>query len=710
MRVRPSIFLPLSRGSRSRQCLPSPPLANESIVMTGTSFLRFLLVFAMFGVCSSSIGTASEFSPIVPAEAIASQLSPATPLPSGRKKKVEYEPASEDPGASQPAPAVHPVSRRIALPAIQFEFDSDRLTPRAQEQVTELAKALKLDALGSLVFAVQGHTDSVGDRAYNRALSLRRASAVKRRLVADHIAAHTLVEVGLGEEFSLSGVPGEDARNRRVEVVLLGPTAGGGVPSLPLHSARKALLIGIDAYQHVSPLVGPVNDVKAMHAFITDDLGFDTGDVRLLLDAEATRANILREVEEWLVEGTRPGDEIFLFFSGHGFQQPDTNGDEPDRFDETLVPVDVVVRDDETIAGMIADDEIATLLNRLSGRRVNVVIDACHSGTSDRISVVGEGWRYVKSPRRPDGGPLRLGAVGASQAVSASVPEAFLSAKDPQLRTADVTVWAAVAAHQKALVDEELRGRPLSVFTRRILSGMRDAEADADDDGVVTRSELHEYVLRESEAYCARHTNRCPRGLTPQLHGASNAMDAPAFLPVAVSLPLQAKAVKDILVGPAPGTAAEPGNGVNLRIRQGTRLEVGSELEVVVTSPRDGQLVLLDIDAAGDMVQIFPNEFSLASGIPVHVRAGEEKHVPQGGPDQSFRLRVSPPVGLGMLVAVVSDETSQVDALTSRHKDLSVVEHPKAYLVELAEALRAGEEYSHRSVATLVYETVMPAQ
>ena len=80
-----------------------------------------------------------------------------------------------------------------------------------------------------------------------------------------------------------------------------------------------------------------------------------------------------------------------------------------------------------------------------------------------------------------------------------------------------------------------------------------------------------------------------------------------------------------------------------------------------------------------------------------------------GRPDKSFRLRASPPAGLGTLVAVVTDENARVDALTSRHKDLSVVERPKAYLVELAEVLRDGGDDPHRSVAPLVYETVLPA-
>ena len=248
---------------------------------------------------------------------------------------------------------------------------------------------------------------------------MRRARAVKRHLVAERIAEDRLVEFGLGEDFPVPDLPADDSRNRRVEIVHLGPTGGGEAPVVAQRSGRRALLIGIDAYRNVSNLVGPVNDAMLMRDFVTSGLGFDPGDVRLLLNAEATRDNILRELDEWIVDGTRPGDEVFLFFSGHGFQQPDTNGDEPDRFDETLVPVDVVVRDDETVSGMITDDEMAAVLGRLSGRHVNMVVDACHSGTSDRSVGARDRMAIREEPAPPRrrnasargrrAGPCRLG-------------------------------------------------------------------------------------------------------------------------------------------------------------------------------------------------------------------------------------------------------------------------------------------------------------
>ena len=620
--------------------------------------------------------------------------------------------------ASSPAPP------RLRLDAIQFEFNSDRLTAMARNQIAELAAALRLPSLQRFSFAVMGHTDSVGGSAYNRDLSLRRARSVKRSLVASEVNAGRLVELGLGEDYPISGTRGNDAQNRRVEIINLGTGIvalhdAAAVPTSALPSARdgrhrkgRALLIGIDRYRYVSPLIGTVNDARAMKDYVSSHLGFSDRDVRLLLDGEATRDNILRAIAEWLIEGTRQGDNVFLYYSGHGFQQRDDNGDEADGLDETLVPVDVTVDGNGVPRGMITDDEIAALLAQLPGRRVQVVIDACHSGTSDRLAVRNTGaetWRYVKTPRRPDGAPLRIG-VARTRAIEIPRPaaqESFVSTKDLGADRVDITVWAAVRADQKALVDEEVASNPGSVFTRRLLWGARDRKADSNADGIVTRSELHVYLIRESEAYCARHPVRCGKGLTPQLHTESGGMQGAAFSSRQESeraFSSDAVVAKDILVRQAERlVAARQLGSVELDIEPDTALPVGSSVDVVVESDRDGHLVLLDIDPSGRMVQIFPNKFSERNGVPDHIRAGRPLRVP--GASGGFRFSVEPPAGAGMLLAIVAERSVHLAALVSRHKDLAVIERPSAYLVELNEALRAtaGAEWKH---ATREYEVV----
>ena len=652
-----------------------------------------LVLVPMLAIAAlAAIASADE---VISSEEILQQLAPPRPkLLSPRKPRtrgIGVEPAPAAATASAPASTEF---RRIALPAIQFEFDSDRLTGVAARQLGQLAQALEAPALRAAAFSIQGHTDSTGAAAYNRTLSLRRAQAVKRHLVAERgLAAARLVEAGLGEAFPLSAFPSDDGRNRRVEIVHLGievPPAGGE-RSQGRSPNRRALIIGIDRYRHVSPLEGPVNDAAAMASFLAGSLGYRSGEIKTLLDREATRHNILAAIENWLVAGTAPGDEAFLFFSGHGFQQPDTDGDEADRRDETLVPVDAFVDEKRTVVGMITDDEIATLLDRMSGRRIHVVLDSCHSGTATRST--GD-WRQVKSPRLPDGTPLRL--APRTRGVGGAAPgprEAFLSSDRPEL-----TVWTAVRAEQKALVDEEASGAPGSVFTRLFLRGARDGEADRDADGAVATQELHDYLVAGSEAYCRRHLDVCGAGLTPQLFAAPVRLDKPALPPAGAApeaaasreskatprLSRVARLAKDILV--RSPEAGESETGVRLQMDPGARIALGTMLDIVVESDRDGYLVVIDVDAAGRLVQIFPNERSLASGVSDRVRAGQRVVLP--GESAGFRFRAEPPLGRGALIAVVSAESVPLRSLAARHKDLSVVPHPESYLVELAEVLR----------------------
>ena len=619
------------------------------------------------------------------------------PMVVGRTKGVTWGKEADSPTLSS-AP-----ESRMEFRAIQFALDSAELTGTALRQLEALATALDRDAMRPFFFAILGHTDSHGNPAYNRDLSTRRAGAVKRHLVAADVSPRRLVDVGLGMDFPLPDISSYDGRNRRVEIVKLGRI--GSEP--PAHrSRRKAVLIGIDRYRHVSPLNGPVNDAKAMQSFILD-VGFGERDIRMLLDLDATRGNILAAID-WLVERTDEGDEALLYFSGHGFQQRDENGDElDDRLDEALVPVDAVVREDGTLAGMITDDEMAASLARLSGRRVQVIVDSSFSAPGTGSSASDGDWRYVKNPRRPDGRRIRPAPVGRRK--GSDSPEAFLSSSEGNLEHLDLTVWTAVTGGQQAFLDEAPGAAPGSVFTRRMLWGVRDGKADLDRDHIVTRSELRDYLVRESDAYCKRNGHRCPQGLTPGYHATPGRTRDAAFARLAASSPgtlVQTTSEADIPARLAERLASHRSQGVRLHVEPGRKLKVGTRFRIVVESDRGGRLVLLDIDAAGRMVQLSPSTIARRSGVPDRIDAGTPISLP--GARAGAPLRAAPPTGRSTLLAVVSEDTPQLHDLVSRHLDLAGIRHPGAYLVEMSEVLRAAEGPPDRAaaVATVHYDVL----
>ena len=143
-------------------------------------------------------------------------------------------------------------------------------------------------------------------------------------------------------------------------------------------------------------------------------------------------------------------------------------------------------------------------------------------------------------------------------------------------------------------------------------------------------------------------------------------------------------------------------NGVALRLEQRFSLAANSVVSIFVRSDRDGLIAVLDIDAAGQLVQIFPNERSLRVGVPRRVSAGQEVRLP--GVKGGYHFGALPSSGRGTFVAVVvPGESARLQDLVSRHEDLSAVDRPNAYLAEFVEALGIG---SGAVAGILAYEWI----
>lgn len=95
-----------------------------------------------------------------------------------------------------------------------FDFDSADLTPAARTLVADLGADIPEGA----AVAVIGHTDSIGDDAYNDELSQRRADAVAT-VLSEVRGDLQLAVAGHGErELLVREGEGDQSANRRVEV------------------------------------------------------------------------------------------------------------------------------------------------------------------------------------------------------------------------------------------------------------------------------------------------------------------------------------------------------------------------------------------------------------------------------------------------------------------------------------------------------------
>lgn len=144
--------------------------------------------------------------------------------------------------------------------------------------------------------------------------------------------------------------------------------------------AKRAFCVGINDYPlEKSDLNGCVNDANAWADLLVEHFDFARPDVKVLLDAEATKANMVAGLQNLLV-GAQRGDVLVFTNSSHGSYIADKDGDEPNKFDEVICPTDV------DAGNWLSDDELRELFAEMAdGVRLTVISDSCHSGSITRV-------------------------------------------------------------------------------------------------------------------------------------------------------------------------------------------------------------------------------------------------------------------------------------------------------------------------------------
>ena len=165
-------------------------------------------------------------------------------------------------------------------------------------------------------------------------------------------------------------------------------------------SRKYALLIGINDYSEsgFESLRGSVNDTRLIKDLLTmPRFGFESGNISVLLNKEATHSKILGAFED-LRGKIQSGDMIYIHYSGHGSRvlAVDDSKKHKGGYHTTLVPygartgnypasgVKTFLYDLDDYD--ILDDELETALFNLSTKTPDIVFvaDSCHSGTITR--------------------------------------------------------------------------------------------------------------------------------------------------------------------------------------------------------------------------------------------------------------------------------------------------------------------------------------
>jgi hypothetical protein len=242
---------------------------------------------------------------------------------------------------------------------------------------------------------------------------------------------------------------------------------------------KKAFCVGINDYPYDgSDLNGCVNDAEAWTELLISHYDFARADVKLITDAEATKANMISGLKE-LLAGASAGDVLVFTNSSHGTYVAESGGDEA-LYDEALCPYDCA-------DNLLIDDELRELFSNLSTDvHVTVISDSCFSGTVTRAAV-GE---VIPGLRSPDDRRVRfLSPALRGAAVLANPWKARPKAKDKHPESKMKEILLTGSSDKEYSYDALIAGKYHGAMTYHALQAIRNANHQ------ITYQQLHDRLL-----------------------------------------------------------------------------------------------------------------------------------------------------------------------------------------------------------------------
>lgn len=273
----------------------------------------------------------------------------------------------------------------------------------------------------------------------------------------------------------------------------------------PAFAERHALLVGVGDYpQAALDLLGPENDIVALQPILQDVWGFEPKNIEVLLHKQATKAAVLQGLRN-LKDRSKPGDQLFFYYSGHGTSAKDESVRLP-LPDNTagLLPYDAKLNlaKHEIVASLIVGrTDLRPIFKEIdaSGRQLLVIIDACYSGNAVRsFSLPGEKMptRFVPLDIKvdsllPEEEQIRTRAVAATASEEAYPYENvfFIAASGDYEEAADIS-----GSYLRKF--PTIDGKPHGAFTDAMLRAfsLQLPGVDANGDQTVTHLETKQAI------------------------------------------------------------------------------------------------------------------------------------------------------------------------------------------------------------------------
>ncbi|MHC5057544.1 MAG: caspase family protein [Planctomycetota bacterium] len=252
-----------------------------------------------------------------------------------------------------------------------------------------------------------------------------------------------------------------------------------------------AVIVGISDYP------GTANDLdwcdddarEVRDTLLSDGAHWSADNVRLLVNGAAGYAAIQTAVSQEFAEATQPGDVCLFFFSGHGTEVTDADGDEAagDTDDEVIVAHDM----------FITDDDLATWFGAHDGKRICAIFDVCRAGgMAKSVDPSSDLWNADFASDVMKALPAhRAGPTSGDEAPGSppAPPKTDSAATRDVQDTGQAGIVMLMACEDVQLSEEDAILRN-GVFSFYVIEALRRRSADADGNGHVSGEEAFAYA------------------------------------------------------------------------------------------------------------------------------------------------------------------------------------------------------------------------
>ncbi len=233
-------------------------------------------------------------------------------------------------------------------------------------------------------------------------------------------------------------------------------TAGTLGEEIPVEETEEvkiwSVVVGVSTYQHMPALRFTDDDAYRFYAFLKSPEGgaLHNDQIRLLIDEDATRNNILSALQETLLKADE-NDVIVFYYSGHGLEG-------------SFIPVDY-----DGFNNRVLHDEIKQVFEKSKAKHKIIFADACYSGS----------------------------LLAMKSVVNNTLEKYYGSFRDSK---GGLAFFTSSQGEEISLEDGGLRQ---GIFTHFLIRGLN-GEADVNQDKIVTIQEIADFVSKGVRKYTAK--------------------------------------------------------------------------------------------------------------------------------------------------------------------------------------------------------------